>query len=423
MDVPQPNLNVSTFDLVASVAKAVDMMSPKLAAHHVRVAYLAFRIGQAAGMSAERQSTAIMAGLLHDIGAFSLGERLQVLDFEDKFPGSHSEAGYMLLKGFHPLEAVAEAIRFHHVHWKNGAGATHKGMAVPPESHLLHLADRIAVLVNNDSPVLGQVEAICARVSRHTNGKFVPELVDAFLTISRSDYIWLELISSGLDQLLGRNMPSTPGTQTLEDLIAFSKMLCRIIDFKSPFTAAHSAGVAAVAVSLALHAGFSRHDSHLVEIAAYLHDLGKLAIPVEILEKPSVLTNDEWHIMRTHVFYTYQILEPIEALKTISAWGSQHQERLNGTGYPFRCDATSLSLGSRIMAVADVFVAITEDRPYRKGMEKGAAWAVLEGMGERGELDAQLVNVVRNDFDEIDALRANTQQAARQQYQEFRASL
>ncbi len=161
----------------------------------------------------------------------------------------------------------------------------------------------------------------------------------------------------------------------------------------------------------------------MLEIAAFLHDLGKLAIPSEILEKPGKLTTDEWQIMRTHVYYTYRVLEPIDALNVITSWGALHQERLNGTGYPFRYKADDLPLGSRIMAVADVFTGITEDRPYRKGMDKNEALAVLEDMADRSELDCSVVAVLDKFFDETNALRADAQAAAIREYDEFRRAL
>lgn len=161
----------------------------------------------------------------------------------------------------------------------------------------------------------------------------------------------------------------------------------------------------------------------MFEVAAYLHDLGKLAIPSEILEKPGRLTAEEWQVMRTHVYYTYQILSPIKAFEEITSWGALHQERLNGSGYPFRYTADDIPQGARIMAVADVFTAVTEDRPYRRGMGKRAAIRELRRMVARGELDGSLVDLLMDHFDEIDRLRASSQARAVEEYEKFTAAL
>lgn len=161
----------------------------------------------------------------------------------------------------------------------------------------------------------------------------------------------------------------------------------------------------------------------MIQIAAYLHDLGKLAIPSEILEKRDKLTEDEWFIMRSHVYYTYQTLEPFEALGTINSWGALHQERLNGTGYPFGYKEDELPLGSRIIAVADVFTALTEHRPYRQGMEKKAALEVLHSMADNGELDNNLVHMMATHYDEMNKIRDSAQKQAIREYDVFQKSL
>jgi HD-GYP domain-containing protein (c-di-GMP phosphodiesterase class II) len=416
-------LQVNLWDLVGPLAKTVDMMSPAVAQHHMRTAYLAMRLSEELGLPADERRDIVIASTLHDIGAFSLNERLDLLEFEETRPMQHSMAGYLLLKSFRPFSAAAALVEFHHVPWRHGQGAASGGKAVPRGSHLIHLADRVTVLIARDRPVLSQVGRICEIIGRRKGETFVPEFVDALLRLAEKDYLWMEVASDAIESILKRNTSFPSPGMDLDMLIEFSRLIGRVIDFRSGFTATHSSGVAAVATVLARRVGFSEQECRMLEIAAYLHDLGKLAIPTEILEKPDKLTTDEWQVMRTHVYYTYQILEPIAALSLITTWGALHQERLNGTGYPFRYTAADLPLGSRIMAVADVFTAITEDRPYRNGMEKESALDVLEGMADRGELEGRLVKTLRDSFDEVNAVRSAAQAQALREYEEFRSSL
>jgi HD-GYP domain-containing protein (c-di-GMP phosphodiesterase class II) len=226
-----------------------------------------------------------------------------------------------------------------------------------------------------------------------------------------------------MESVLRRNLSFQFAEIDMDGLLELSRLICRIIDFKSAFTATHSSGVTAAGGALARLAGFSALECRLLEIAAYLHDLGKLAVPSEILEKPGKLSAAEWRVMRTHVYYTYQILDSIEALEVVASWGALHQERLNGTGYPFRYTGEELPLGARIMAVADVFTSLTENRPYRDAMNREDATRALRDMSSGGELDGSIVDLLLGRYAEMDSCRAFAQAEAVREYDRFRTAL
>jgi HD-GYP domain-containing protein (c-di-GMP phosphodiesterase class II) len=290
-------------------------------------------------------------------------------------------------------------------------------------SRIIHLADRVVVRISKDEPILGQIEGICEAISKDKNKAFLPELVDIMLTLAKHDYIWMELTSDFLETILRRNFLHRTRELVIDELLDFAMLICRLIDFKSEFTATHSSGVAATAVEIAKLLGFSTYEQKLMRIAAYLHDLGKIAIPSEILEKKNILTGEEWHVMRSHAYYTYQILEPVDTLNTICTWGALHQERLDGSGYPFGIKADELPLGARIMAVADVFTAITENRPYRLGMDKKHAVDVLRSMASNSELDKTLVNLILEHYDEINETRDISQKEAIREFDLFQKKI
>lgn len=413
------DFRINLWEIVSPLAKTVDMMSPDLAEHHMRVAYLALRIAEQCDVPAEERRDIVIAAALHDIGAFSLQERLDILEFEEKSPMRHAIAGHLLLKDFDLLGNAAEIIRYHHLRWLYGKGEECAGAKVPRGSHIVHLADRVAVLMKRDKPILGQTDTICRLIREGEGAVFAPHYAEAMRHLADKDYIWLEATSNWIEPILRKRVWTQHKEIDLDGLLRFSELLCHLIDFKSPFTASHSSGVAASAVELGKLAGFSSDECIMLRIAANLHDLGKLAIPSELIEKNGKLTDDEWQTMRTHVYYTYHVLDPIEALSVITSWGALHQERLDGSGYPFSYGANDLTIGSRIMAVADIFTAITEDRPYRKGMDKDAAISTLQNMVAKGEIDGNLVNLIQTHYDSINAARAEAQQAARTQYSQF----
>lgn len=416
-------LRVDVFDLVMSIARVVDLMNPAVGRHHLRVAYWAYQLAEAIGLPDREKFEVAVAGLLHDVGAFSLQERLDLLEFEDTRPGEHAVAGSLILREFAPFAGIADLVRFHHTPWENGRGGIHAGEPVPMGSHLIHLADRVAVQISDASPVLGQVETICREISNRSGDVFVPGHVAALLGIKNREYLWLDAASNTIETVLKRNIQNCNREFSMEQLVAFSRLICRLIDFKSEFTATHSSGVAAVAIELSRLTGFSKYERRQVEISAYLHDLGKLAIPSEILEKAGALTQEERFIMRAHVYHTYQTLEPFEVLKLVSQWGALHQERLNGTGYPFGLGADDLPLGARIMAVADVFTALTEERPYRKGMDETSTLATLRSMAEQDELDPSLLEKVFLNFGFLNEIREAAQTSALREYSTFQSVL
>jgi HD-GYP domain-containing protein (c-di-GMP phosphodiesterase class II) len=132
-----------------------------------------------------------------------------------------------------------------------------------------------------------------------------------------------------------------------------------------------------------------------VEIAGLLHDLGKLHTPDNILDKPGPLNDQERSIMNQHSYETYEILRHIKGLGEVALWAAYHHEGINGGGYPFHPSARDLSTEARIIAVADIFQALAQDRPYRTGMPMDKIFAILDEMTTRGKLDPVIVALAR----------------------------
>lgn len=415
---------VPLFDVVMCLSEAADLIAPVIPHHQNQVAYIAFRICEEMGSKELDPDEVALAGAVHDIGAISVKDRKSALDFEFEFhmqeAQEHAFLGYALLKLVEPLSDVAETVKFHHILWNDGAGREFKGEPVPPSSHIIHLADRVAVVVKKDRSVLGQVPEIRKRVAEHSGKMFPPEAVEAFMICSEREAFWLDAFSVSPKDILTTSVGS--GSLKLDDagLLTLARTFSHIIDFRSPFTATHSAGVAIAAETLARLIGFSRRECVMMRVAGYLHDLGKLCVPLEILEKPSSLTPAEFSIIRQHTYWTYRTLDQVSGFEVINTWASFHHERPDGRGYPFRLAGEGLSLGSRIMAVADALTAITEDRPYRTGMPIETAVGLLEQMSNHGQLDPGIVSLAKGHAEEIVSLRLAEQVRATEVYERFR---
>jgi HD-GYP domain-containing protein (c-di-GMP phosphodiesterase class II) len=407
--------------IVMSLCDAMDLVSPHVIHHHHRVAYIADSIAEALGLPPEERANLLWAGLLHDSGAFALRDRLQYLEFELSDPGCHAELGYRLLQGVAFLDKAGHLIRYHHTRWDGGLGAEHMGEPVPLGSHILHLADRLAVISGSQQGILCRADSLVERMREQSGSMFVPELVDILAGLAARYHFWLDLTSPSIRRVLEGQVCAIAVPMDLAALRDVSRILCRLIDFRSRFTATHSRGVAVAAATLGRYARLDQETCDMLEIAGHIHDVGKLAIPLELLEKPGRFTQDDFSIIKSHPYHTYRVLENVTKLDNIRRWASFHHERLDGRGYPFCLKGDDLSVEARIVAVADVFTALAEDRPYRPGMSSPEVSNVLERMAASGHLDPDLVSLLVKNSEELHARRVRFQAAAAAEYRLLRS--
>ncbi|MDD3833081.1 MAG: HD domain-containing protein [Oscillospiraceae bacterium] len=400
------------------LSEAIDLISPRLNCHHQKVAYLSYRLAQKIGMTEKEQRNILLQGLMHDVGALSLDERLSLLEEEPGMTSSHAFRGGKLLSGCLPLQSLADGVRYHHIPWNNGQGRYFNNHPVPMESHILHLADRVCASFPNTPNILADTGAVLSKIKLQENVIFAPEIVSALYELEAKEHIWLELADVAPLRLLPE-AAIDDSKIGLDSVLSIAKIFSHVIDFRSHFTATHSAGVAHIAEKLAEQAGMDHEERKKILIAGYLHDLGKLAVQGSILEKPGKLDYREFSEIRSHSFYTYKLLNMIGGFSTINQWASLHHEKLDGSGYPFHMKAEQLSLGSRIMTVSDIFNAITENRPYRKGMEKNEIIGIIKGMSDDGLICPYVANILLEDIDFFSSLSKATQKLAADDYDKF----
>ena len=405
---------VSLFELVKSLSQAMDLICPAVASHHVRVGVLSDRLARALGFSEAKRRDLLLAGLMHDAGAFSLQGRLEALEFETD-GRAHAEAGYRLVAGYPRLARPGLYIRHHHDAYSDILSSDGD---IPREANILCLADRVDVLIRRERDIAPQLPEIAKRIARRSGGRFAPEYVEAFLDIFQDPEFLhcAERPAEYLDQL-SETAPDGDALD-LSEAVECSRLFSQVIDFRSRFTATHSSGVAATAAALARLHGFSPSDVELMHVAGNLHDLGKLAVPEAILDKAGPLTDEEWKVMRDHPGHSLKVLKGVSGLGEAVHWAADHHERLDGKGYPGSVDGSELSEGSRIVAVSDVFTAITEDRPYRAGMSRSRAGEVLDSMAGKA-LDGDTVSLLLKNYDELNGARITAQRQAARDFDGF----
>ena len=146
-----------------------------------------------------------------------------------------------------------------------------------------------------------------------------------------------------------------------------------------------------------------------VGVGAMLHDVGKLAIDVAILEKPGPLTQDEFAAMRAHAYYSEVLLRRVPGFDDLAKWAGDHHEQLDGNGYPHRHTQDDLPPEGRLLTVADRYVAMTEDRPYRSAFTPAQAIERIEADAVNGAIDPRFTALLHDHLDAIDGIRREAQ--------------
>ena len=177
-------------------------------------------------------------------------------------------------------------------------------------------------------------------------------------------------------------------TSILQSLLG----LANALEAKDEYTRGHSDRVAALARRLAIAAGCGSREAATIAHAGLLHDLGKIAVPERILRKPGPLTDEEWNVMRRHPLTGAQIVAPLEFFADGALVVRHHHERHDGSGYPDGLAGDAIPVGSRIVAIADVYDALTSNRPYRAALTGCQARERLTAEADR-TLDGRLVAI------------------------------
>ncbi|MGZ6274904.1 MAG: HD domain-containing phosphohydrolase [Syntrophales bacterium] len=401
-------------NLLLSLSEAMDLGGPALAQHQQRTAFAAWEIAKSAGFSADIKERICTAALLHDMGAMSVEEKTALHRAEVEDVDSHCIRAAILLRRSPLLEHTADIVRFHHREWHDWDESI--DMPHVMASQIISLADYLERSIKRDQYILHQHPQIIDDVKSLSGDIIHPRIVDYFLSVSYREEFWMDMVSPRLYSLLLHQGPYRNIDIGLPAAAAISELFRDVIDFRSPFTATHSSGVAAVAEMIARIFGFSEAEVELLKVAGNLHDIGMFAVPNTILEKPDKLTEDEFAIVRCHPYYTYHAIYTIAGLRQIAEWAAYHHEKLDGSGYPFHCKADELSTGARIMAVADTFAALAEDRPYRKSMSKEEAQQIIRKLSSGQLLDDRIVNLLFENYYQVMAYVIAKQKAARTFY-------
>ncbi len=401
---------VSVFhNVVCSLSSSLDLVGITEIHHGKRVALMAACVAKKLGWDNEKQLDLLYAGMLHDCGVSTNEEHehlVSELDWVDV--KSHCMRGYEYLNSCSHFQKYATWILHHHTHW-NELKILDLSEEDKLAANLIFLVDRVDFLqapyvnFNGTVDILLEIDSIVEQVLAFRGTFFSPLLVDTFVEISKKESFWLAMDSAYVDSSIYayENFVNTQQvTMDFAMLRSITGLFSKVIDAKSHYTDEHSKYVAVIARFLALHLGFSLEQQQNIELAGLLHDLGKLRVPDSILMKQAPLEPSERARMLRHSFDTMQLIKRVFPNTRIAEWASYHHENLSGNGYPFHLDASELDLGCRIVAVADVFQALVQNRPYRKQLELAEIRTIMDDMVSDGKLDSVVVSILQEHHQE-----------------------
>ena len=275
-------------------------------------------------------------------------------------------------------ELAAAAVRSLNEHWDgSGYPDSIKGEQIPLLARISAVAQHLDIF----SASRGGQNAIDTLQER-SGTWFDPELVCIALSLHRRGTLWANCSHGDREEDTRQAvLDLDAGTKhTLEagQIDQICEAFADVVDAKSHFTFRHSVGVADTAFGIAETMGLRADRAQLVRRAALLHDIGKLSVSNTILDKSTHLSANEWKAVHQHPRISRLILERVRSFREMAVIAGEHHEKLDGFGYPDRLTARDLSLESRIIGVADVFGALSEDRPYRAGLKLEETFSIMK---------------------------------------------
>ena len=437
-------------ELLSALSHALDMVEGQPVGHCVRCCWIGIQIGQEIGLDEAQIWELYYTLLLKDLGCSSNAARICQLYMTDdiafkrdfmtvngslpqvlRFVLSHTGMNAGLAERFRALvhifqnggqiaqelmetrcdrgaaiarkmrfpEAVAQAIHCLDEHWDGG------GMPLGQSGEDIPIYSRIALLAQivDVFQTANGIEAARREIENRTGTWFDPRLSAAFAKIAERAGFWQKLRADKLQEAIFALEPAQTAAMVDEDYLDdIAAAFAQVIDSKSPYTSGHSERVTLFTDLIANQMKLTADQRRWLKRAALLHDIGKLGVSNSILDKPGKLDPDEWEAMKMHAAHSETILSRIAAFSELASIAAAHHERLDGKGYPRGLKGDEIALETRIITTADIFDALTAERPYRAAMSVTKALAIMSEM-VGSALDADCFAALRQGVGSLDA--------------------
>ena len=403
-------MEIDIIGLLSAFSFALDCVEAELihvtSNHGKRVAYMSVCMAEKMGVSDDALRDLAACALLHDnaltqyineefYSDISKIETLKVSsdDITPRQLGMHCIYGEKNLEKYPFKTGVKDVILYHHEEADGSGPFEKKWTEVPLFARIIHFSDMLDAFCKAqkfDEDVFNKAVHF---IEKNKDKRFDSEVTKMFFDAFDKEE-FSRLGDEHIEEYFWEKVPCEKSFYSFNVLKDLADLFAKIIDYKSEFTSRHSLGVARTASKISEIMGYDKVICDKMYLAGTLHDVGKIAIGNEILEKPARLTDEEFAKMKNHAGYTYMILSKVDGFEEIRDIAAFHHERLDGSGYPFGKRADELTTLQRIMACADIYQALTEKRPYKDGMDHDKACEILKDMADKNWIDKNITEVI-----------------------------
>lgn len=404
------NTNMNFSQVMSILLKALDQIDIRLVNHGRRVAYIIMKMLQADGSYSRKHMHEIcILAALHDIGAYAKEEIDQMMLFESENVYDHSIYGYLFFKYMSPLGEWADAILYHHTDYESNISENSRENR--DVAAMLHLADKMDVLFRSGEPWLDTEES-----RKQQEIRFGKTAVDLFWEADKRFGAGKKLRDGTYREELAECLSTAEYSENT--LLEYIRMIAYAIDFRSEVTASHTITTASISMELGKLLGMDAAELEKIQLGAYLHDIGKIATPPEILGKAGALTLEEMRIMRKHVEITGKILKGCTD-EDVFRIAFRHHEKMDGSGYPEQLRADQLTMSDMIVAVADHISALVGKRSYKEGFPKEKVLEILRQQKDGGKLCGSVTDQAIRHYDAILETSKKNIKVIAEQYNRF----
>lgn len=382
---------VSVKDIYDVMCRTLGCMDSRIMQHGEITAYIFYNM-----LRADKQYTPnelaeyALIGMLHDVGLIKTGYENNQLQYETKNIWAHSIYGYLFMKYLSPVGEKAEIVLYHHLphllHSKIKCNYLR-------ETEYLIFADKMDVFMHTEGHGMDK-----DYFSTRADIEFSARALELFHT-AHARFNFLEKLKTGEYRQEMNELFSNIGFSERQKQ-AFLEMLVYAIDFRSQQTVIHTMSTKAFALEIGRLLRVSAMDLQILYYGTLMHDIGKIVIPLEILEAPRRLTDEEMRVMKAHVQISERILRGAMDERIVEV-AARHHEKLDGTGYPKGLTGETLTQLERVAAVADILSALYGKRSYKDAFPPEKIKGILQSDADNGKICNKIVQVVISNYDKI----------------------